>query len=148
MNVANDGTNKPFSLLRRMRLRIIIGIDDYVSPFCRKQYKSSWVFVWSARYCCMFLNKSGVTRKIFIKVSDINFHENHFQREPLWHMRTNGQTDMMKLTDALCCYATAPKKHCKSTFLSIVPDIPNIALFEGFRSSLACSRKRLVLRRI
>jgi len=59
-----------------MRLNSLILIDDFISPLYTKHNKRNEVYIQTARYSCPTLTKSGVSRRIFVKVSNVKFNEN------------------------------------------------------------------------
>jgi hypothetical protein len=67
-----------------------IPLELLTDIFYRKQYKLTYVFTLSARYCGSILTKFGFYRQLSIEVPNIKFHEN-----PSTGSRTDtyGQTD-------------------------------------------------------
>jgi hypothetical protein len=63
--------------------------------------KDTLVFMKSARYFCLMLNKFGISRQIFVGFVKVKFHENPFSRiradicgetERRMHEQTDGRT--------------------------------------------------------
>jgi hypothetical protein len=61
-------------------------------------------FTWSARYVRQILTKSRLCRQIFIKVPSCQISRKSLQ----WKPRTDGRTDVTKVTSALRKKANAP----------------------------------------
>jgi hypothetical protein len=69
-------------------------------------------FMWSTRYSCPILMKIEFSRNIFEKYINIKFHENPSSWSRVVPCgRTNGQTDITKLTVAFRSFAKAPRNH-------------------------------------
>jgi hypothetical protein len=85
----NDG-RRHLVWLTQTTLKILMQIGHCVSPFSRKQYKYSWVFLQSAQYCYLILTYFGISWQIFIKVTGIQVH---------WNVSCGSHTDTCGQTD-------------------------------------------------
>jgi hypothetical protein len=61
------------------------------------------------QYFCLLFTKFGFSQHIFIKVTDIKFHNKFVLWELSGYMQADGRTDMMKLISAVRGYADTHK---------------------------------------
>ena len=150
----HDETNRHISWLNANAPKIPTLINDSVFPFYGEQYKRNRVFTWSASIFFSILTKSGFSRCYFVKVhtngrtdmTKLNFmlfvrcmllHQYIIQHmhsviHHLFYFRILRFQSFLNWGIehrlACCLIYLRLKKHRKSTFVSIVPSIPNIAV--------------------
>jgi hypothetical protein len=74
----------------------------------RYYHRCTQVFMQSTRYFCQILTKLEFSPQVFETCSDTKFHENPSSASLFFSIRTDRQTEMMKIAVVFCNFVNAP----------------------------------------